>query len=205
MLFAEIRTEMLKLGGLETSDYQFVETGNTAKRVDALEAGEYRATLLVGNYINQAYEAGFKRLDDSLARLGPYQGSSFGLNRDWAEQNPETVIAFIRAYVRAMDIVYDENRRSEVIGIITGHTSMTPAIAGKTLDQMTSGTYGFTPRAALDADGVKLVLKLRNQYGSPAADLSNLEDFVDLSYYERALESVKESLNGKTQTNRSRR
>lgn len=188
--WAFVLTEMLKMGGLETTDYEFVETGNTAKRVDALKAGEYRATLLVGNYINQAYEAGFKRLDDSLARLGPYQGSSFGLNRVWAEENPATVIAFIRAYIQAMEIVYDKNRRDEVIGIVTRHTSMTPAIASKTIDQMTSGTYGFTPRAALDNVGVNLVLKLRNQYGSPQADFSNLDDFVDLSYYEQALETV---------------
>lgn len=188
--WAFVLTEMLNRGGLEASDYEFVETGNTAKRVDALKAGEYRATLLVGNYILQAYEAGFKRLDDSLSRLGPYQGSSFGLNRVWAEKNPEIVIAFIRAYIRAMEIVYDKNRRDEVIAIVTRHTSMTPAIASKTIEQMTSGTYGFTPHAALDTDGVNLVLKLRNQYGSPKADLSNLDDFIDLSYYEQALETV---------------
>jgi ABC-type nitrate/sulfonate/bicarbonate transport system substrate-binding protein len=190
--WAFVLTEMLKMGGLETTDYSYVETGNTAKRVKALQAGEYKATLLVGNYINQAYDAGFKHLDNSLARLGPYQGSSFGLNRAWAENNPEAVKGFIRAYIRAMEIVYDISRRDEVIDIVTRHTSMTTAIASKTIDQMTSGAYGFTPLAALDTDGVQLVLKLRNQYGAPQADLSNLDDFVDLSYYEEALEAVKE-------------
>jgi ABC-type nitrate/sulfonate/bicarbonate transport system substrate-binding protein len=188
--WAFVLKEMLKRGGLEESDYDFVETGNTAKRVEALKNGEYRATLLVGNYINQAYAAGFKRLDDSLARLGPYQGSSFGLSASWAAANPETVAAFIRAYIKAMDIVYNAQRRDEVVAIVSKHTSMAPAIARKTLGQMTSGDYGFTPRAALDAEGVSTVISLRDAYGAPKADLSNLDDFVDLTYYQRALESL---------------
>jgi len=188
--WAFVLREMLRKGGLVQSDYEFVETGNTAKRVDALKNGEYRATLLVGNYINQAYAAGFKRLDDSLASLGPYQGSSFGVSAGWAAANRETVTAFIRAYIKAMDIVYDMERRDEVVAIVSKHTSMDPAIARKTLQQMTSGDYGFTPKAALDMAGVTTVIKLRDEYGTPKADLSNLDDFVDLAYYENALESL---------------
>lgn len=190
--WAFVLKEMLKRGGLEVSDYDFVETGNTAKRVEALKNGEYRATLLVGNYINQAYAAGFKHLDDSQASLGPYQGSSFGLSESWAAANPETVTAFIRSYIKAMDIVYDPDRREEVVAIVSKHTSMDPAIARKTLQQLTSGVYGFTPKAALDVKGVATVIKLRNEYGTPEADLSNLDDFVDLSYYQIALESIEQ-------------
>jgi ABC-type nitrate/sulfonate/bicarbonate transport system substrate-binding protein len=189
--WAFVLKEMLHEGGLTEAEYEFVETGNTAKRVDALKNGEYRATLLVGNYINQAYDAGFKHLDDSLATLGPYQGSSFGLSQKWAAENPQTVTAFIRAYVKAMDVVYDPERRDEVVAIVNRHTSMDPAIARRTLHQMTSGDYGFTPRAALDMDGVNTVISLRNKYGTPAADLSNLDDFVDLSYYNSAMASNK--------------
>ncbi len=58
--WAFVLKEMLKRGGFSEDDYEFVETGNTAKRVTALKTGEYRATLLVGNYIIQAHDAGFK-------------------------------------------------------------------------------------------------------------------------------------------------
>jgi len=188
--WAFVLKEMLERGGVD--DYEFVETGNTAKRVTALKNGEYRATLLVGNYINQAYAAGFKHLDDSLARLGPYQGSSFGVSAAWAADNSETVVSFIRAYSNAMDIVYDTDRREEVVAIVSKHTSMDPAIARKTLSQMLSGDYGFTPRAALDPEGVRTVISLREKYGAPKADLSNLDDFIDLTYYETALESLEQ-------------
>lgn len=191
--WAFVLKEMLERGGV--NDYEFVETGNTAKRVTALKNGEYRATLLVGNYINEAYAAGFKHLDNSLARLGPYQGSSFGLSADWAAANADAVVAFIRAYSRAMDIVYDRERREEVVAIVSARTSMDPAIARKTLDQMTSGDYGFTPGAALDMEGVKTVISLRDKYGTPKADFSNLDDFLDLVYYETALESLARTSN----------
>ncbi len=190
--WAFVLREMLKRGGLSTNDYGFIETGNTAKRVDALIAGEYKATLLVGNYINQAYAAGFKKLDDNLSRLGAYQGSSIGLNQKWAENNRESVVAFIRAYVRAMDVIKDENQRDAVVEIVTRHTGMQDSIARQTLRQFTSGDYGFTPRAALDSEGVDTVLKLRQAYGTPAADFSRLEDYVDLTYYQEALRSLAE-------------
>lgn len=188
--WAFVLKKMLELGGFSESDYEFVETGNTTKRVDALRAGEYRATLLVGNYIIQAHDAGFKTLDDSLSSLGSYQGSSFGVSKAWAESNRETLVAFMRAYIKAMEIVYDESRRDEVVRSVVKHTSMEPAIARKTIDQLTSGSQGLTPKAALDMDGVATVLVLRNEYGRPHADLSNLDDFVDLSYYQDALKSI---------------
>ena len=188
--WAFVLKAMLKEGGFSEADYRFVETGNTAKRVDALKAGEYRATLLVGNYIIQAHDAGFKTLDDSVSSLGSYQGSSFGVSKAWAESNRETLVAFMRAYIKAMGVVNDENRRDEVVDSLVKHTSMQPAIARKTIDQLTSGSYGFTPKAALDMDGVATVLALRNEYGHPEADLSNLDDFVDLTYYHDALRSI---------------
>ncbi len=196
--WAFVLKAMLKEGGFSEADYRFVETGNTAKRVDALKSGEYRATLLVGNYIIQAHDAGFKTLDDSISSLGSYQGSSFGVSKAWAESNRETLIAFMRAYMRAMEIVNDESRRDTVVKSLVKHTSMDPAIARKTIDQLTSGSYGLTPKAALDMDGVATVLALRDAYGKPAADLSNLDDFVDLSYYEDALGAIEAELGAST-------
>lgn len=188
--WAFVLKEMLMNGGLNESDYHFIETGSSAKRIDALKAGEYRATLLEGNYINQAYDAGFKRLDDSLASLGPYQGSSFGVSKAWAESNRGTLIALIRAYIKATEIIYNKSRRDEVVGSLVKHAFMKPANARKTIEQLTSGSYGLTPKAAIDMHGVATVLALRNQHGRPQADFSNLNDFVDLSYYEGALRSL---------------
>jgi ABC-type nitrate/sulfonate/bicarbonate transport system substrate-binding protein len=145
---------------------------------------------LVGNYIIQAHEAGFKTLDDSVSSLGSYQGSSFGVSKAWAEANRQTLLAFMRAYMRAMKVVSDESRRDDVVASLAKHTSMDPAIARKTIDKLTSGTHGLTPKAALDMEGVATVLSLRNEYGKPPADLSNLDDFVDLSYYEEALRTI---------------
>jgi ABC-type nitrate/sulfonate/bicarbonate transport system substrate-binding protein len=145
---------------------------------------------LVGNYIIQAHDAGFKTLDDSISSLGSYQGSSFGVSKAWAESNRDTLVAFMRAYMRAMEIVNDTSRHDGVVDSLVKHTSMDPAVARKTIGQLTSGSYGLTPNAALDMEGVATVLALRNEYGHPEADLSNLDDFVDLSYYEEALGTI---------------
>jgi ABC-type nitrate/sulfonate/bicarbonate transport system substrate-binding protein len=188
--WAFVLKDMLRKGGLEESDYTFVESGSTEKRINALKAGEYRATLMAGQYLNEAYELGFKRLDDSLSSIGPYQGTSFAASKAWIEDNADIVEGFCRAYIKATDILYDQSRRDEVVEIIANHIAITPAVANKTLDELTSGDFGFTPKAAMDAQGVATVLALRDEYGYPEADLSNMDDFVDLSYYEKAIKSL---------------
>jgi ABC-type nitrate/sulfonate/bicarbonate transport system substrate-binding protein len=155
-----------------------------------LKAGEYRATLMAGQFLNEAYELGFKHLDDSLSSIGPYQGSSFAASKAWAAENAEVVTGFCRAFIKATDILYDESRRDEVVEMIANHIAISPAVAHKTIDELTSGEFGFTPQAALEMNGVATVLALRDEYGYPEADLSDLTEFVDLSYYEAALLSI---------------
>ena len=68
---------------------------------------------------------------------------------------------------------------------------MTRAIAAKNLTELTGGTVGFSRDGALSMEGVSTVLALRNAYGTPAHDFIDIEAFVDLSYYEAALASLR--------------
>ena len=79
----------------------------------------------------------------------------------------------------------------DVLDILTSHVSMTRAIAAKNLTELTGGTVGFSRDGALSMEGVSTVLALRNAYGTPAHDFIDIEAFVDLSYYEAALASLR--------------
>ena len=189
--WAFVMRRMLERGGsLEAGDYELVEVGNTRKLSEALVAGRTHASILFGSFFDEALAAGMKRLDGSFERIGPYQGSSFAVSDAWARAHPETVTGFARAYIRAMDVVFDLDRREDVIDILTSHVSMTRAIAAANLSGLTSSTVGFSRNGALSMEGVETVLSLRNDYGTPPHDFTDLDGFVDLSYYEQALQTL---------------
>ncbi len=100
------------------------------------------------------------------------------------------VTGFARAYIRAMEVVFDARRRENVIDILTSHVSMTRAIAAGNLTQLTTGPVGFSRDGALSKEGVETVLALRNEFGTPSGDFTDMDEFVDLSYYEEALKTL---------------
>ncbi|HEY7677367.1 MAG TPA: ABC transporter substrate-binding protein, partial [Candidatus Methylomirabilis sp.] len=64
---------------------------------------------------------------------------------------------------------------------------MSPELAAKTYDVLL-GPGGFDPKAALDLDGVRTVLTLRSEYGQPTKELTDPMRYIDLSYYQRAVQ-----------------
>jgi hypothetical protein len=46
------------------------------------------------------------------------------------------------------------------------------------------------PGMPLDPDGIRVVLDLRRKYGTPPAALGAPEKYLDLSYYDEAVEST---------------
>jgi hypothetical protein len=47
-------------------------------------------------------------------------------------------------------------------------------------------TKGFTRRAELDVEGVKMVIQLRSEYAEPRKPLGEPAKYYDLQYYDQA-------------------
>ncbi|MFZ9501213.1 MAG: hypothetical protein ACO27F_06540, partial [Beijerinckiaceae bacterium] len=58
----------------------------------------------------------------------------------------------------------------------------TPSVIG-----LTEGQGRLSPKGALDVEGVKTVLQLREQYGEPQKKMGAPEKYYDLTYYNKAL------------------
>jgi ABC-type nitrate/sulfonate/bicarbonate transport system substrate-binding protein len=120
--------------------------------------------------------------------LGRYQGLVGAARRSWAQANPDQVMGYIRAYTAGLAWLYDRGNKAEALQILQKNVrGMTPELAAKTYDVLLASSGGFEPRAALDLEGVRTVLKLRSEYGQPKKELADPQRYIDLTFYQRAM------------------
>src|SRR5205823_13123050 len=84
-------------------------------------------TLLLSPFEVQAEARGFNTRASASQVLGAYQGLVAGVRRSWAEKNREALIGFIRAYVRAVDWLYDPANKAEAIALFRKNLPKIPA------------------------------------------------------------------------------
>ncbi|HZU07268.1 MAG TPA: ABC transporter substrate-binding protein [Chloroflexota bacterium] len=92
--------------GLEPGrDYQLTYVGSQSGRLAALEQGLVDATIIAPPFGLKAREAGFNELIN-LVTLGiPFGHFVVASSESWIRANPDTVRAFLRAYVESLALV----------------------------------------------------------------------------------------------------
>ena len=75
--------------------------------------------------------------------------------------------AYIRGTIAGVDFLLDPANKDEAIAILRKHLpQMSEHVAAQSYALM-AGPKGFTPKAALNPEGVRKVLELRGEYGEP--------------------------------------
>jgi ABC-type nitrate/sulfonate/bicarbonate transport system substrate-binding protein len=189
--YALVLRELLRRGGLEPRDYLFVSVGGSRQRWEALRAGRVAATLLNAPYDGAALDAGFRKLASS-ADVGRYQGSVGAVRRQWAEAHAQTLIAFIGAYVAAVDWLHAPENREAAIAILMKRLGIGNSEAARDYAELVAQPGGFAPHAAFDLEGARTVLKLRRTYAGGSLAEADLARFHDPRYYERALVTARQ-------------
>src|SRR5947207_2271803 len=166
----------------------FARHGVEAGLMAAPGSATQLARLIEGR-IEIAEAAGFVRLANSPEIIGRYQGSVGAARRPWAAANVGALVRFIRAYVAAVDWLYDPANRAEAMDILRRRLAdVSPDNAARSYDELLHPSRGSLSRkAAIDPEGVRTVLALRREFARPARPLSDPSRYYDLTYYERAL------------------
>jgi ABC-type nitrate/sulfonate/bicarbonate transport system substrate-binding protein len=186
--FAFILYKLAAMNGLSMADYKVEKLGGTPARVQALMEGRIAGTMISSPSEILPESRGFTRLGDTTATFGPYQASVGIARRAWAEKHGDDLVAFIRAYVAAMDWLQDPANKEEAIAIYLKHIPSAPRPAAqKAYDTMFAAKEGFQKKAKLDLDGCRTVLKLRSEFAKPQKNLTDPLKYVDESYYARAV------------------
>jgi hypothetical protein len=118
--------------------------------------------------------------------IGHYQGNVAAARRSWATAHRKEVVGFTRAYVAAIDWLYDGTNREEAERILTGNLpQMSRELARTSYDLLLDRNGGFLRQGKVDIEGLKTVLRLRSRYTEPQSVLTAPTiKYYDPSYYE---------------------
>ncbi len=182
---------LLAHGLREGADYQLNPVGNGVKRLAALQQDNNNAGAILNlPYSLQAAAAGLHSLGRTTDMLGPYQAGGAFVRRDWARDHAPLLVQYLAAFIQALRWSLDRQNRSAAAAILVDKLKLPADMAEKSLDLMAEPGFGFTPDAAFDRAGFANVLALRaeTEGGKP----SDPEHYIDLSYYDRAMATLKE-------------
>ena len=181
--FAFVLYKILEKNGLQMSDYNIVPVGGTTKRWAAMQDGSIKAAIISGAYAVQAQAKGFKRLADSQKVLGVYQGSSLGAQRSWLQAHRKTAVSFVRANMEALNWAADPKNHSDAAKSLQKRIKgMSDKAALATVKRVTNGKPGgLTLDGTINQQGLKQVIALREQYGTPKKKIADPSRFIDSS------------------------
>jgi ABC-type nitrate/sulfonate/bicarbonate transport system substrate-binding protein len=187
--FVFILEKLLRMNGCGPDDYRFVEVGGVEKRYHALLDGKCAGTLLLPPFVGQAVERGCHVIARGDRIVPCYQATVGAAKRSWAEKNRDLLIRYVGAYVEATQWCFDTGHRGFCLELLATHNGIEGKAAEDTLDALLDWDYGIYPKAALNLPGLKAVLELRAEMGYMKQPLPPLDNYIDLSYYNRAVET----------------
>ncbi len=184
--FAFVLRKMLEHGGLKDGDYVLERLGGTPFRVQALLERRYAASIVNSPLELPLLARGYTQLGSAVEVIGNYQGTVGFVQREWARRNESRLVGFIRAWIAAVDWLYEPGNREDALRIFMDNMKADRASAEAGYRLLLGEREGIQRRAKLDLDGVRKVLELRSQYGEPAKMLSDPSKYIDESYYRKA-------------------
>jgi ABC-type nitrate/sulfonate/bicarbonate transport system substrate-binding protein len=183
--FAFVLYEMLARGGLAPSEYEMVAVGATPQRWESVKAGEHAGTLTIEPFTSIARANGFNVLDVSSNVVDSYQGGIVTASQAWARGNSSLVTGFIRGYLAGLDWVLDPaNRDAGAELLLQKMPAVKPGVVDAVMESLLSPQSGLTPGGAILRDGMASVLALRSRYGEPKRELTDVDKYLDLSFYD---------------------
>jgi len=177
-------------GLVPNKDFTALAVGSTPNRIAAMREGNAVAGVIAPPSHFALLKDGYNLLADATEAIGAYQGSAFIVRRSWAKANEATVVAFLRAQIAATDIAFAD--KSGSLAIMRKHVkNVSDADLEATYNEMVTSRGGLNRRGAINMEGVRTLLNLRNELSGSDRKLTDPNKYVELSYYQKALGGMK--------------
>lgn len=157
---------------LENGDYSLQTVGGTSLRYQYLLAGEtpdqepvYATLLLYPFTILSESQPNIKVLEQFVDYVTPYQSSVLAVTKTAAAEQGDTLVAFLRAYIRASQFAADPANREIVLANIAAELDVPLDVAQRQLDAALDPITGENQNAQLDEQGLISVINLRQEFG----------------------------------------
>jgi ABC-type nitrate/sulfonate/bicarbonate transport system substrate-binding protein len=175
---------------LDAKDYEALSIGATPFRLKALlENKSYAGAILNLPFRLQALKSGLVHLGDLVDILGPYLSTAGFVMRGWAQQNEETLIAYIKAYVKGLRWVLDVANKAAVTDLLQMQLKLERDVAIGSVEMATSAIGGFMVDAQIDIDGFANVLAIRAAFEKKAIP-QKVQRYIDTRYHALALQQL---------------
>jgi ABC-type nitrate/sulfonate/bicarbonate transport system substrate-binding protein len=184
--------KILRLNGLQDSDYTLKPVGGTMFRYRAMREDKTNAaSMLNPPFSIDAPGAGLKSLGRAVDLVGPYQATGGFVLRKWAASNPDLMERYLAAHIEATRWTVAPANKDAGVKMLAERFKLEPQVATRTWELLTDPKFGLAPDAQFNLAGFRNVLALRAEIeGSWGGKAPAPDRYVDLSYYERAKHRV---------------
>ena len=169
-------------------DYQLKSVGGGPMRHEAMMNGEIIGGLVPLN--DELKQKGFYTLLSSRDYITDYARGVTAARRDWAEQNEELLVRYIRSMTGAINWLLDPENKPSAIATITEADDVSATAASKIYDKSVNTTFGFIPDARIEAAGIEQVLKLREVMGHMQYPLPPPDKYIESRFHQTAMDSL---------------
>ncbi len=185
--------KMLAAHGLNKGDYSLIQAGSSPERAAALRAGSLAATLITPPFDQRVIdEGGFKRLDRSTDVIPHYAWGAESVREEWAQSKTPTLLAYMRAWIKAWRFLHDPANKETVIEILARETKIDDRYARGMYDLYYGATaVGVETDGKPDLVGYQVMLNDLVDRGQIDPPVPPPEKFVDLTYWEQAEKSLR--------------
>jgi ABC-type nitrate/sulfonate/bicarbonate transport system substrate-binding protein len=175
---------ILRRHGLGPGDYQLVIVGGTPAQAEALRQGTVDAAMLTHPFEARLVAEGYRLLGYASAYWPTYAFATLNVRRDWAEVHAETLVAFLRATIRASRWLHEPAYAAEAQAILAASTGLpTPEVADTYRRYIQEAV--LAREAEIDEPALQAVLDvMREEQLLSAAPSSDW--YVDRSYWLQA-------------------
>jgi ABC-type nitrate/sulfonate/bicarbonate transport system substrate-binding protein len=139
---------------MDRGDYTLIAKGTTGYRLDSMIAGETFAGVLNAPWDGKAVAAGMVRFADHREVLPDYPGGVYAVTRQWAGENREVLIRFLRAWNEALRWCQEKTHQSAAVKFIAESEKLDEKGATDRLGQLPED-------GRLNLAGLQSVLDLR--------------------------------------------
>jgi ABC-type nitrate/sulfonate/bicarbonate transport system substrate-binding protein len=184
--FVLLAKKILRDHGLADGAYELVKARGMNLRAQALQDGAIDAALLSPPFTLRLMDAGFTELARVRDYYPRYQAGCWVTTRSWARVHDAEMLAFVRAYLESLTWTLDHRNREEAARYLVQEFHLDPDIARRTYDALVNPIGGFLPGAAIDVQGLQVVIDMRVAAGLLPAPPPPATKYYDARYLERA-------------------
>ena len=172
--------------GLKASNLDFVYAKATQDRLAALLSGGADAAILYPPSSFRAGAVGYTYLGDIEAYLKDFPFTVWAANTGWAANNREALLAYIRAYSRAVRWLYDAGNKERAVDILVKYSRKDRKDSADTYDYFVSKLHAFSADGRISQAAYKRMTDALVDWGDLKEPVPPASKFFDLSFVEAA-------------------